>query len=707
MLPGESGGVFWQAMARPGSFWPENRMFPGIFFAALLFNLYGITYHWTVPFMAGQEFRQAQTAITSYYIDQQDNFSLLYETPIVGKPWVSVLLEVPFYEWSVVGLSRAAGLPHFMAARTISAVCFYLTLPAVYLLLGRCALPRARRLLILALILTCPVYVYYSRAFLMDAMELMCCAWFLLGFVHTMDQRRWSWLALTIVAGTLAALIKSVTFAVWLLPAAAYGTRVLWRETRAHAGWRAPVRTILWGAATVVVALAALRWWIHYTDPIKAAHASAWIFTAKNLSEGNWGMFDPRPILSARTWGYLLGCWDQAIMSRWLIALGLLAGLALPAVRWRVLATSGVFLLAQCMFPFAFAYQDYYFYSCALFADAAFGFMLLGILDSRVPRWCGWLLVIVPFVAQTTAYWQGYRVDQGVVAQGGFPFDHALRELTPKDSVIIVAGADWAAMTPLYSQRKALMIRNGLENDPAYLRRAFADLAGEKVSALVLYGKTRTNRELINLAAAWFDLDADVPTFSHPVADVYVPRLYLNIVRIRLENSRRYPELALPAKTVEQIPTKALVKIGPAAARNVFTTIIPGPFQVQFEQGVDWLKHGDVAVLSAHPNADLWLQPPDNARQITWDYGIFPGAYEQPGKMTNGVEFIIEGEMPGGQHRQVFYRVLDPAQNPQDRGDQHTDIPYQPRPGETLRFSTRPNGHPAFDWAYWIQIKVK
>jgi len=41
----------------------------------------------------------------------------------------------------------------------------------------------------------------------------------------------------------------------------------------------------------------------------------------------------------------------------------------------------------------------------------------------------------------------------------------------------IIAGADWAAMIPLYSQHKALMIRNGLEYDPPYLNRAFNDLA--------------------------------------------------------------------------------------------------------------------------------------------------------------------------------------------------------------------------------------
>lgn len=686
----------------------ESWLLIGIFAAAFLFHLYGVTYHWTMGFMAGHEFRQAQTAVTAYYIDQQDNFSLLYETPLVGKPWVSILLEVPVYEWSVVLVSRATGMAHVVAARTVTLTCFYLMLPAFYLLLGRMGVPKLRRLLVLALVLTAPVYIYYSRAFLMDSMELMCCVWFLLGFVRTMDERRWSWLALTVAAGTGAALVKSATFAVWLMPAGAYGVWLLWRDIRARTGWAAPLRTLLWGAATVVVALGSLRWWIAYTDPIKAAHASAWIFTSKNVSVGNWGLLDPRPLFSAALWRSLMGCWEQALMSRWLIFLGLAAGLALPSVRWRVLGGGIWFFLAQFLMPFAYAYQDYYFYSCALFLHAALGFALLGLLDSRAPRWICWLLLLVPFVAQATTYWQDYRKVQSIVHRGGFPFDDVLREHTPRNSVIVVAGNDWAAMTPLYSQRKALMIRNGLEYDHAYLERAFHDLAGEDVSALVLIGPLRANRDFINLATARFDMDPSAPTFSYQqYADVYVARLYATGLQRLIRNNPRFPDIRIPESAMDAVMLKGMVNIPPAVARSFFASISPGPFKVNFQFGVDWLPEGNGSVLSAHPNSDLWLQPPAEATQIKWSYGIFPGAYEKPGAMTNGVEFMIHGEMPDGQSRQIYYRLLDPARNPKDRGDQHEVIPYVPRSGETLRFSTRPNNNSAFDWAYYIRIRVK
>ncbi len=683
----------------------ENWLLIGIFCAALIAQFYFTTTNWTSPFMPGHEFRQAQTAIVSYYIDEQNNFSLLYETPIIGKPWVSILLEVPIYEWSVVLLSRATGWPHFMAARAISLTCFYLALPALYLLLGRLALPRPRRLLVLALILTCPVYIFYSRAFLMESMELMCCGWFLLGFVRTMDERRWSWLTLTIIAGTGAALIKSITFAIWLVPAAGYGAWQLWDDLRARRGWWAVLQTILWGAATVAVPLGMLRWWIDFTDPIKAAHASAYIFTAKNLSQGNWGITEVAARVSPKTWKILLERWQEAIMAPWVVGLALVAGAGFfRLVRWRVLGLAAVFFIAQLMFPFAYAYQDYYYYACTVFLSGALGFALCGMLDSRLPRWLVWPLLAIPFIAQVTTYWQGYRTSQILKSNGGFPFTDLLRDIGPKNSVFVIAGADWAAMIPLYARHKALMIRNGLEHDTDYLNRAFSDLADEDVAALILVADQRTNHLFRNKVANAFDMDL-TPTFSHPIADVYISRVHQASVRSRLSDSsiKNYSGITVIPKAPDDKPVNLPFKISAALAQASFANVTPAPFQAQFAFGLGHADLDGTDVISAHPDCNLWLHPPANAQQITWDFGIYSTAESK----TDGVEFVITGETPTGQRRQIYRRVLDPARHPADHGRQRAVIPYQPRPNETLIFSNRPNLGYAFDWAYWIRIEVK
>src|SRR5258708_27985384 len=89
LLPDHVRRVFSSPMSESAPARRENWSLIGIFCAAFLVQFYLTARNWTMPFMPGHEFRQAQTAIVSYYIDRQNNFSLLYETPILGKPWIS------------------------------------------------------------------------------------------------------------------------------------------------------------------------------------------------------------------------------------------------------------------------------------------------------------------------------------------------------------------------------------------------------------------------------------------------------------------------------------------------------------------------------------------------------------------------------------------------------------------------------------------
>src|SRR5882672_9444011 len=87
--------------------------------AALLFNLWAATVGWDNSNLPGVEFRQAQTAISAHFIQQENNFSLAYPTPVLGKPW-SIPLEFPLYQWTVVVLSKVTGLNLTKAGRLVS-----------------------------------------------------------------------------------------------------------------------------------------------------------------------------------------------------------------------------------------------------------------------------------------------------------------------------------------------------------------------------------------------------------------------------------------------------------------------------------------------------------------------------------------------------------------------------------------------------------
>jgi len=676
-----------------------------LFLLALAGHFYLATGNWHSSFLPGHEFRQSQTAIVSHYIDKEDNFSLYYETPIVGKPWVSILLEVPFYQWGVVGLSRLTGWPHHIAARTISLASFYVALPAMYLLLGRLQVPPIRRLLVLVPVLLCPVYIFYSRAFLMDPTMLALSAWFLLGFVRTMDQRHRGWLLLTMVTAAVAALMKIVFLAVWMLPAAAYGAWLLWRDWRSRGDWKRLVGTAAWGVATVAPGMVALWLWTRAADAVKEVHASAHIFTSKAVSLQNWGTFDPRAAFAPSTWGTLLERWREAMLPPWLLLAALLLGFVVPGRRGKVLACAAVFFLAQLLFPYAYAYQDYYYYAPAAFAMAAIGLGLTALLDTRLPRWLVLFAVLAVPAGGVWTYWQAYREHQMVRISGGYPFTEIIKDMLPRKSVIVVAGADWAAMVPLYSERRALMVRNGLEFDPAYQRRAYADLADEDVAALVVLSEVRTNRAFIELAAQTFDLDATTPTYRHPAADVYVRRIYAPTVQSRLRGSRKYGEITIPGDPAPW--SGEPFSISPTMARAAFERVHPGPVRGRFEFGIDLNYVDDSTWLSAHPDCDLWIPAPAQASQILWEFGFLPDAFERSGDRTDGVVFAVTAELPDGSSRKIYQRVLDPVRNPVDRGRITEVIPYQPIDGEILHFTSRPNIHKSYDWVHWSRIEVR
>ncbi len=693
--------------------------------AALALHLHFATEAWHFRFMLGHEFRQTQTALIAHYIEQENNFSLNYTVPLLGKPWV-LPLEFPLYQWGTVLLSRTTGWPHWESARTLSLASFYLTLPALYLLLGQLGLARARRLFVLACTLACPVYLFYSRAVLVDPMALLFSVWFLAGFTRmlaavagrgdpgrkTTSATPWAWLPVVVICGTLAGLIKSLVWFVWVLPAMIYGAWRLWRDWRGG-GTKEALRTLAWGVGSVVIPFAISLWWAHHTDAIKAAHPSAYIFTSANLAAGNYGTFSLDAHLSRETWKNLFLCWQQSLLPPWAFAAIILPGLIfLRDWRARIAGAAGLFLAAQMLIPLAYALQDYYFYAANVFAVAAVAFVFLGLLETKLPRLVSVPLLLVPLAALYATFHGYYQPLLQVRSPGGSGLTESLRAYTPPKSVIVVAGADWSAIIPYYTERKALMIRRGLEADPAYLDRAFADLADEDVSALILTGDQRGNRELLERAARAFNLDPDV-TYSFnngdTGAEVHVGNLYRESIVRRLYENHGYHNITTSARPAgPNQPDAPLAPLPPASARTAFGDICsPLPTHCRIAFGFNTWPIDGARCMSLHADSDLLIPAPAGSTHIRWDYGILSEAYEREGDRTNGVEFILEGETPDGARRELFRRLLDPVGNPAARGTQTLDLPFTPLPGERLIFQTRDNGAANFDWAFTSRIVVQ
>jgi len=679
------------------------------FFALLTVHVALVLNNLSSGSLVGLEFRQTQTAISCLFIQSDNDFSLAYPTPVLGKPW-SIPMEFPLYQWSTVWLSNATGWSLTVCARLLSALSFYATLPALGLLLGRLGLRGARRWLILGVVLSSPLYVFYSRAFLIEAMALAFSVWFLAAFVETMQQRSWRWLGLALICGAGGSLVKVTTFMVWCLPGAVYGVVLLWRDWRSGGAGRAG-KTLSWGLAASVPVLLVAWWWVRLSDRIKLLNVAGADLVSSRLSGYNFGHWSDR--VSPEIWTKLFRQWDNTVMPLWLAA-GLV-GLALccqRALRRQTLLALGLFLAAQLIFPQLYSIHDYYFYAAGVGLLLAAGCSLAGMLDGRLPRPLVWLAWCVLILANLNHYRTGYYQLQKIPNVGGSGLTDAIRQTSPRDSVIIIMGDDWSSIIPYYSQRRALMIRRDLEANYPYIDRAFADLRGEDIYALVVLGGHRTNRPFIEHAVKWFNLDPHV-TFSYgDYTDVYVRRYYRNDV-LRRMGSNDHPYF-------NQVVIKGEPD-GPAdAARpdgiehfvttderdKLFATMTPRPVRYNFAYQIQRFEHEGRQVIGAHPLSTLWFVPPGESSRIQVEFGILPGAYADAAGHTDGADFAIIEDRPDGTQKTVYQRHLAPFGNPADQGVQTESIPYAATSGAELRFTTAFGGGSSFDWCYWGKIKI-
>ncbi|MBS0663483.1 MAG: glycosyltransferase family 39 protein [Verrucomicrobia bacterium] len=672
-----------------------------LFLVVLALHLAAVTVGWRHGMLPGNTFRQAQTALTTYFIAQEPGLSLAYPTPVLGKPW-SIPMEFPLYEWTVAGLRRLSSLPLVECARLVTLACFYLTLPALWWLLAEFGVDRARRWLVLAFVPACPVYVFYSRAVLIESMALMFAAWFLTAFLTGLRRASGRWLLAAMLLGVIAILAKVTTVFLFLVPAGGFLLHPAWRAARAESAARAGSwRRVAWAAASLVPIAAAGLAWVAYGDAVKAHNPAADMLMSGPQRLYNFGVLADR--WSGEYWRRWSGmvC-TAAIHPAVLAAVALAAGLA--ARRWRswILGGAALFFLAPAVFPFLYAWHDYYYYANAAFLAVAMGFAAVAVLDSRLPRALGALLVIGGLFLQGRLYATHYLPQQRIASDGQTGLSRALYDLTAPDDVLVVAGQDWNAELPWATRRRALMIRHGFEENDAYLRRAFGDLRGEFVAALVITGDVPNRAGLVELARTSLGICPE-PIFAYENSQVFVN------AAIRDEWSSRLP---LYAQDRVQVLSRNESARTPLAGdprkihgRAVFDGLAPS--LVRYEVPYTLVRHPlrDRTVFSLHAPGRLWFDPGAGRHGVRIGFGILDSAWQGDAR-TNGVDFQLRAVTSTGS-RLLWHRLLDPAANPADRGPQAARCTVELQPGEQLQVFTDPNGSNSFDWAYIAELRIE
>jgi len=111
----------------------------------------------------------------------------------------------------------------------------------------------------------------------------------------------------------------------------------------------------------------------------------------------------------------------------------------------------------------------------------------------------------------------------------------------------------------------------------------------------------------------------------------------------------------------------------------------------------------------AHAPSHLVYERPPELGAVSFSYGIDPNAYGLKDKTsrTDGADVLVQFE-PANSLRKttLFHRHLDPANNPDDRGEQHARVDLPPGVPGKLSFvmGPGPNNNNSYDWCYWAKF---
>lgn len=655
---------------------------------------------WHGSLLDRYEFRQLQTALGAYWI-VQDGWQWNYLLPLFGPPW-SVPMEFPTYQLLVATLHTITGLPLEQAGRLTSITALFLTLPAVYDLLAVTGLRRSRRLIVLALILSSPVYLFYGRTFMIETTALCLAVWFLAFFRRALLNAHPGWIAAATLAATFAALTKITTFVVFAFPAVALALAAL-AAARLRPDPRGPIlRSLCAALIPVLIAFALTWWWISHSDMVKDSNPFTGFLTARELRAWNFG-----PVTLRADWSYWVKLQENLVgynLAEGAIALALLC---VPFATRTIRGMAGIALLGFFSGPLIFAnlyhIHDYYYAANSLLLTGAAGLLLAAVWDDpRFPRGTNWLCLGLMLAFQWHAFYRGYYSHHRNPAPSPPAIAGLIRDTVPAEDVVLIYGADWNPLLPYYSQRRALMVPGERENETEVLDVILAQLPPRRIAAMIIHGEKLLARpEFIQERAQRFHL-APAPFARSGLDALHLPAGVTPASPVAATTLERQ---TLPA---EEAFNQALKPADPASLDlSIFN---PAPTVIRSGYGVNSASLNGHTVLNAHAPSELFFRPAPGASQVHAIVGLPDAAFaaDSPA-VTDGISVEIYARQSTSLKQRLYHRELDPARQVSDRGPQtvRLDLPDGFEGELIFRLGNGPKGDPTNDWAYWGEVKIR
>jgi hypothetical protein len=342
----------------------------------------------------------------------------------------------------------------------VSWSCFALALWQLHELVCKMGGSRYLGRLICGLVALSPLYVFWSRTFMIESTALLFSIAFVSAVVdHLHAPTVRTGIAMSVFA-TLAGLVKVTTF----VPAGIAGGLVVLWDLRIGAH-RRDVQRWLWRyapiALAVAIAIAIVALWTHHADVIKQDQPFGRVLTSDKLGSWLYGTKSQR--VSSTLWRDVIfgRSLDEALGG--FLPLVATTAAAIAFGRAAVARLAGLFalyLIPFLIFTNLYSVHNYYQY--------ANGFVLLcavGVVAWYGRRgwrgWVGFALVAMVLAFQLVRLWRiewplmirsKARTDTMMISQ-------ALRDVRG-DGIVLVFGYDWSSEAAYYVEQRAMTVPN-------------------------------------------------------------------------------------------------------------------------------------------------------------------------------------------------------------------------------------------------------
>ncbi len=457
------------------------------------------------PLLDGHSWRQTQTALSTKMMAEH-GMSVDYETPVFGPPWKAPF-EFPTFEWCVAQTHLATGWPLDFTGRVVALAFFYLLLIPVAFMLRFYRLTWWQVRLALCFVLVSPVYLFWSRAFLIESAALFITLVFAASSLWYQRKPSLSLLGLALVFGVLAGITKITTFCLAVgLVSLTYAWQWLIEPKQKRLSSLLKIGLPL--AVIILASLISGVLWTKHTDVLKDQNPFAHEVTSHELSSFNFGTvaqrISPKYIARYAHFGlsnalYWIPSRDSVVLSiaRSAVTTIVLAALFLLAKRrrWAALPLLAAYMAGPIVFANLYERHDYYWYANSIY---------LLIAAAVLWAWC-WnesrdgskrrrYLSIGSGVGLALCAF-GYLGHPYFMAQKNPPEMHfleiakAVRDAVPEGGVVEVCGYNWHPAIAYYSGRQAVMVTNPDEQSLTDFKQVLTKIHGEghEVGAVVTY----------------------------------------------------------------------------------------------------------------------------------------------------------------------------------------------------------------------------